>query len=372
MPRKRPVTLTRDGGADMRYRDSSSSAREAVTDVPHGARPPDVVVGRTDRPSAAPLTERILAALPGSRPLLIVAWGLVPWVNLAAVALLAPSWPGGVPWGEVLNRAATSFAVVLSLWGVSRITEDLRRLQARLTDSVEEARPDVERLFRGLDSVAAPLLLLVATGVVLPLDEMVRAEPAAAVIQGVTWVVIGIPLCTAFWVYVALQLGLIRLGRGHVTLRKYDGDRTLGLQPVGSLAFTGFWLILGSVGPVVLTGLSDLPVTLVGAGVLVAAVALFFLSLEDLHRQMVAVKERERTQATDLYRQAYREFRAAPTLGILQQHAGLLGAAENLERRAERIQEWPFDEGTFARVLTIASSAGATIIARLLLAPTGL
>ncbi|PFG39618.1 hypothetical protein ATJ97_2129 [Georgenia soli] len=356
----------------MRYREPPSGAGEAVADALHGARTSDVAAGRTTRPPAAPPTERILAALPGSRPLLIVVWGLVPWLNLAAVALLAPSWPGGIPWGEVLNRTATSFAVVLSLWGVSRITEELRRLQVRLTDSVEEARPDVEHLFRGLDSVTAPLVLLAATGVVLPLDEMVRAEPGAALIQGVTWVVIGIPLCTAFWVYVALQLGLIRLGRGHVTLRDYDGDRTLGLQPVGRLAFTGFWLILGSVGPVVLTGLSDLPVTLVGAGVLVAAVALFFLSLSDLHRQMVAVKERERAQATELYRQAYRDLRGAPTLDVLQQHAGLLGAAESLERRAERIQEWPFDEGTFARVVTIASSAGATILARLLLAPTGL
>jgi hypothetical protein len=43
-----------------------------------------------------------------------------------------------------------------------------------------------------------------------------------------------------------------------------------------------------------------------------------------------------------------------------------------LEKRAERIQEWPFDEATFARVVTIASSVAAVIIARLILDPVGL
>jgi hypothetical protein len=38
----------------------------------------------------------------------------------------------------------------------------------------------------------------------------------------------------------------------------------------------------------------------------------------------------------------------------------------------ERIMEWPFDEPTFARVVTIASSVTAAIIARLILGPIGL
>jgi hypothetical protein len=49
-----------------------------------------------------------------------------------------------------------------------------------------------------------------------------------------------------------------------------------------------------------------------------------------------------------------------------------LNAAEALEKRAERIQEWPFDEATFTRVVTIASSVAAVIIARLILDPVGL
>jgi hypothetical protein len=215
-------------------------------------------------------------------------------------------------------------------------------------------------------------VLTAGVGLVLPLDEALRGEGAAAAVQGLTWLVIGVPLCTAVWVYVVLQRGLIRLGRGHVTLLGYRGDRTLGLRPVGRLAFTGFWLLFGAIGPLVLTGLTDVPVAAVGIGALVAGLCLFFLSLRDIHRQMVAVKQQELALALALYRQALDRVRGEPTLEVLQQQSGLLGAAENLEKRAERILEWPFDEATLARVLTIASSAAAGIIARLVLVPTGI
>jgi hypothetical protein len=141
---------------------------------------------------------------------------------------------------------------------------------------------------------------------------------------------------------------------------------------VGRLAFTGFWMLLGSVGPLVLTNVSDLPGVVVGIGVLVAGVGLFFLSLRRLNRQMMAVKQRELEQARNLYRYAYEPVREEPTLEVLQRQAGLLGAAEAMEKRAERIQEWPFDEATFTRVVTIASSVAAVIISSLILDPVGL
>ncbi len=50
----------------------------------------------------------------------------------------------------------------------------------------------------------------------------------------------------------------------------------------------------------------------------------------------------------------------------------LLGAAEALEQRALAIHEWPIDEGTLARVLTITTSVIAMTVARLILDPLGL
>jgi hypothetical protein len=323
---------------------------------------------------AVPLTERILSRLPGPRLAWVLAWALVPWLNLAViVASGAGGWDGaGVPLVEVLNRAAVCFAVLLSLWGAARITDQLGTLRPALASVVEQEEPAVERLFHGIDSTLVPLLLTAAAVVVLPLDEALRGEPMAALIQAATWLVLGIPLGTAVWVYLTLQMGLNRLGRGQLPLKGYRGDRSLGLRPVGRLAFTGFWMLVGSVGPLVLTGFSDLPGVVVGTGVLVAGVGLFFLSLRRLNRQMVAVKQRELERALDLYMQAYQAVRDEPTLEVLQRQVGLLNAAEALEKRAERIQEWPFDEATFARVVTIASGVAAFIIGRLLLSRVGL
>ncbi len=171
--------------------------------------------------------------------------------------------------------------------------------------------------------------------------------------------------------YLTLQIGLNRLGRWHLRLDAYHGDRSVGLRPVGRLAFTGFWMLFRSVGPLVLTSVSDLPGVLVGIGVLVAGVGLFFLSLRRLNRQMVALKQRELQLALDLYRQAYQPVREEPSLEVLQRQLALLAAADALEKRAERIQEWPFDEAMLARVVTIASSVAAVIIARLILGPVG-
>ena len=61
--------------------------------------------------------------------------------------------------------------------------------------------------------------------------------------------------------------------------------------------------------------------------------------------------KQELDRAVSLYEEAYREVQRAPTLEVLQRQAGLLSAAEALEKRVERIQSWPFDEATFARVV---------------------
>jgi hypothetical protein len=321
-----------------------------------------------------PLTERILAAVPGPRTAWLFAWLLVPWLNLALVAAAdaADYVPTGVGSAEVVNRVAVCFALLLSLWGVARIAEELRDLPEALEPAVEQGRPDVQRQFGAVDGTVVPLLITVAVGALLPVDEIARGEGTAALLQAVTWLVIGLPIATALWVYVALQVGLDRLGRGRLTLKDYNGDRTLGLKPVGRLAFTGFWMLIGSVGPLVLTGSEDLPAVVVGTAILVAGVGFFFLSLRRLHVQMQAIKTRQHDRALALYRQAYDRLREESTPEVLLEQADLLSAADALEKRAGTILVWPFAEGTFARVATIATSVAAVIIARLILAPAGL
>ncbi|HEV8561888.1 MAG TPA: hypothetical protein VGR06_36665 [Actinophytocola sp.] len=84
-----------------------------------------------DGTAGVPLTERILSRLPGPRLAWMLVWALVPWLNLVAVRVSgAAEWAGtgGTPVGEVLNRTAVSCAILLSLWGAARITDELRRV----------------------------------------------------------------------------------------------------------------------------------------------------------------------------------------------------------------------------------------------------
>jgi hypothetical protein len=78
-----------------------------------------------------PLTERILARLPGARLLWIGVWALVPWANAGANVFLDTGGTSAV-WEQsdllvVLNYAALSFAVALTLWGTERIGRPLSR-----------------------------------------------------------------------------------------------------------------------------------------------------------------------------------------------------------------------------------------------------
>ncbi|WP_166879680.1 hypothetical protein [Salinibacterium sp. ZJ450] len=317
-----------------------------------------------------PLTERILLALPGPKWLWVLVWALVPWLNLAVVVWLGVTDDvrGPQP-GDVLNRAAVTAAIVLSLWSAARLSDELQKLRGSAKVLPELSSPTAGKLFRGIDSVIAPLVATVVVALVLPLDELVAGAPLAAVVQGITWLVIGIPLCTAGWAYLVLQFGLGRLDGSGL---RYTGDRTLGLDPVGRVAFTGLLMLVGIVLPLLITGVSDLSAVVVSSAVLVAGFVAFFLSLRRLHLRMVQVKRAELARVLELYRQAYEQVQHESSLDVLQQKIGLLTAAETLEKRAERIQRWPFDEATFARVVTIASSVVGVIIARLLLAPTGL
>jgi len=76
---------------------------------------------------------------------------------------------------------------------------------------------------------------------------------------------------TFLWTYVALLLGLNRLGRERLVPEDIPVDPILGLQPLGRIAATGLWMLLIWLVPVVLTGLPDVAGFIVGMVVLAAA-----------------------------------------------------------------------------------------------------
>jgi hypothetical protein len=312
-----------------------------------------------------PLTERILAALPGRRRLWIVFWASLPALNAGANLLLdrgsrSPVWEQS----DVLvflNYAALTVGIVIALWGTGRI---VRRLEC--------LRRPTSKPFRELNSVLGPLLLSVGAAAAFAATAAYSDGWESALLRGSTWLLLGIPLWTFLWTYVWLHLGLDRLGREHLVPDAVNVDPGLGLRPLGGIAFMGLWMLLAWLVPLVLTGLPDLVGAVMGMLVLAGALLVFFLLLFRLHRQMVDAKSRELAIARDLYAEAYEPVRSAPTLETLDHQRALLGAAEALEKRAREIHEWPIDEGTLARCLTIATSVVAMTVGRLIRDPLGL
>ena len=320
-----------------------------------------------------PLSERVLARLGRPRVAWIVAWALVPWANAGANLLLGSERTSAV-WEQgtvlvVLNYAAISLGVVVSLLGADVIARRLAALQAA---AAEVLVGEAEEPFRGVNSVAGPVAAAALTGLALGAVTFVDEGLAPALVRAATWFVLGIALYSFVWTYGSLLLGLSRLGRARLDPDTLHVDPGLGLQPLGALASTGLWMLLVWLVPVVLTGLPDVVGAVLGMLVLAAALATFFLSMVGLHRQMADVKRRELAVARELYSKAYEPVHASPSLAVLEEQRSLLAAADALEKRASSIHEWPFAERTPTLVITVVTSVVAMTIGRLILDPFGL
>ncbi len=320
-----------------------------------------------------PVTERILARLPGPRALWIVVWALVPWLNAGGNLLLETGARSAV-WEQsrtlvILNYAALSFAIVMTLWGADRIARRVETLRAPSSDVLEV---DSSERFREMSSVRGPIVASAVAAIAVGLSAVVADGWTSGILRGATWFVFGIALWTFLWTYASLQLGLDRLGRERLVPDAAGADPGLALRPLGGIAFMGLWMLLAWLVPILMTGLPDVVGVSIGLLVLAGGLAAFFFSLLRLHRQIVELKASELTIARDLYAQAYEPVRTTPTLDALERQHRLLGAADALEKRAHAIHEWPIDEGTLARVITIATSVIAMAVARLLLDPFGL
>ena len=161
-----------------------------------------------------PVSERILARLPGPRVLWLVVWALVPWLNAGANLLLETGQRSAV-WEQsralvILNYAALSFAIVMTVWGSERIA---RRLETLRTTTGNVLEGNAREPFRELNSVAGPLVAAAATATAFAVSALVGDGWTPAILRGATWFILGIALWTFLWTYGSLQLGLNRLGR---------------------------------------------------------------------------------------------------------------------------------------------------------------
>ena len=223
-----------------------------------------------------------------------------------------------------------------------------------------------------MNNTLAPVIGAVGTALAFGLSSLIADGLGQALLRGATWFVVGVALWTFLWTYVSLQLGLGRIADERLRPETALADPGLGLRPLGDVASMGLWMLLVWLVPLVLTGLPDVVGVVVGLSLIAVGVGAFLFSIIRLHRRMVEVKDRELEVARRLYAQAYAPLRESPTLDVLEQQRNLLSAADALDKRAQAIHDWPIDEATVARVLTITTSVTAISVARLILDPLGL
>jgi hypothetical protein len=321
----------------------------------------------------SPLTERVLGGLGRPRPLWILLWAssavLAPLVLLAVLNVRGEiGRVSSVP-NLVLSQIALSYVVALCLWGVGRLARGARAVEPQLVRLTKAERP----IYAPSDvlTLAGPLGLTLAFSVVNTAGSIGRYGPSAIAVVPLLAISL-LPIMTFVWTYLQLLVGIDRLGRVPLALDVFPQDRSLGLSSVGSLAFTGFVILFAAAIPILVTSSYNVLTVTVSLLVVAISVAMFFLSMGRLHRQMAQAKTAYVEQTRALFAEAYAPLRMKPTVKELQARASVLSVAQSLEERAERILEWPVDERMTAWVAIIATGVVTSVIVRVLLVAAGL
>jgi hypothetical protein len=279
--------------------------------------------GRQDGRAAddrLPLTERILARLPGPRGAWVLAWAAVPMAaGIAPGSYLTMVGAESIA-ARLLTGVAFAYAVVLAFWAVARLTSQSKTVER----SVEQlaARPEqaTSPVFGPMASTRGPLALTLVFVALAVWRTAVLRDPWTALLWSPVSLLINLPLLSAVWVYLALLLGLNRLGRRTLSLTAFPQDLSLGLSEVGRLAFTAFGMYAAGFAPILAISITNPVRLLLDLGLFLLGVLVFFGCLEGLHRQLLAARRHYLAWAGQLYAQAYEPIRSG-SLGALAEQA---------------------------------------------------
>jgi hypothetical protein len=322
-----------------------------------------------------PLTERLLSRLPGPRAAWVLAWAAIPVVaGLLPSAYLATVGTRPLP-VRLLIGLVFAYAVVLAFWAVGRFTRESDTVERSVDQLAAGPGQAAAPVFGGMVSIQGPLALTLVFVAVTVWRTAVLADPWTALRWLPVSVLVNLPLLTAVWVYLALLLGLSRLGRRTLSLTAFPQDLSLGLGEVGRLAFTAFWIYGAGFAPVLVVNFANPLGLLLLLGLFLLGVLVFFACLQGLHRQLVAARRHYLEWAGQLYARAYEPIRSG-SLAALGDHAQLLQAAEVIHRRAEAIQQWPFQQRRLVQMAgivgTVVTFVMTGILTRLILVRLGL
>lgn len=346
----------RDGGSDPDDRDG-----HGLTDVP---QPPPL----------EPITERVLHALPGRRPVWIVLWSLIPLLSplvfSTAVRATGRTFSSLEFATGIYTQAGLAWACLVMLWGSGHLATDARWTRDELVNSAAGRVPTA--LFTGISRVGGPALLTAVMAVIIVTSNWMAYGPVPPLASLTLLVAYMLPIMTFIWVYVAILADINRLGELPIVLDRFPQDRTMGLGRIGSLASSGLGVLFLAAIPVILVGAID-PLTLAVSLTLVFGVlGIFALSMWRLHRQMATAKKRYVAEARRLYAAAYAPLRDEPDLAALGAASSALSVAQSLEERATGLPTWPIDDGTARFVAVIITGVVTSLIVRALFLAIGL
>jgi hypothetical protein len=340
--------------------------RLALSRRRQNGRPADAVL---------PLTERMLGRLPGPRVAWVLAWAAIPVAaGLRPSAYLATVGAKSIP-VRLLVGLVYAYAVALAVWAVGRFTRESTTVERSVHQLATHPEQTTTPVFRGMASTQGPLALTLVFVAVTAWRTAVLGDPWAALLWLPVSLLVNLPLLTAVWVYLALLLGLNRLGRRPLSLTAFPQDLSLGLGEVGRLAFTAFWIYGAGFAPVLVVNLTYPLRLLLSLGLFLLGVLVFFACLQGLHRQLVAARRHYLDWAGQLYARAYEPIQSG-SLAALAEQAEALQAAEVIGRRAEAIQQWPFQQHRLAQIAgivgTVVTFVMTGIITRFIVVRMGL
>jgi hypothetical protein len=323
-----------------------------------------------------PITDRVLAALPGSRLLWTILWSLIVLVRpLAASAVLLasgrPSEARSVVEVHLTHNLVLALVVLLALRGIHLLARDGTRALRAFRGPGPASPESPDRSIRGIDNVGGPLVIAAVLVLAESASPMVPSSPVANLVDGVLFAAFAVPVATWIWTYCAVLVSIDRLGRRSLPHEAFPADRGLGLLPIGSVPFNSFWLFAVAALANFLFVANDLIGYALGLGLFLIVLAALVVSFWRLHRQMVSAKARYLAEARRLLSEATEPFGRDPSLDTLETQARRVAAAEAFEKRAEAILEWPIDERIVTRTVLIASGAVAGLIARVVATQMG-
>lgn len=260
----------------------------------------------------------------------------------------------------------------------------VRYLRKRLIQSepklillAPKGEKDVRRVFRIVSMTSPQLiimmifLLVYATSIpdMLGKEELSIFSAPVFIIRSLFR---SIMFGSVLWLFSAGLWGLSTFGRLHLKLKSYFEDPMLGTRELGSLSssfsvpyFLGLALFTGQMTLSGLTGQTSLVNTISLLILIPTGIILFIAPLVSTHHRMLEAKKAEKALAD---KQMFglinriRETGEEDDRNVIR-----LLLLETLERKVKDIKTWPIDDLLLEKLLIIATSATAILIAQVII-----